>query len=539
MSIESAWQIAKDAVGQALTAGVAEFVVCGGARNAVILEYLARLEAKEHIRVWSHFEERSAGFFALGRTMETGLPCAVVTTSGTAVAELLPAAIEAHYQARPLVAITADRPAEARGSGSPQSIIQPGIFGSYAHTDASTWNGCTPLHLNAELPEEIDIPQEQETELPSPAAFEPTWDKPNVAELARWLRDPGLRGLVVIIGGLEPSEREEVWHFCRALDVPVITEATSGLREALAALHLPDGDRLLRKKPPSKILRIGDCPSGRFWRDLESLPNIDVRNITRNGLPGLARDARAPNSFGNSARFLTGPIDRTLRALGPIEPLGDFADHLVTSGRDATRIDELLEAHPDSEPALIRAISRYAVLSGPIFLGNSLPIREWNLFAQWDRPCTEVRANRGANGIDGQLSTWLGATADITGAWAIVGDLTALYDPSAAALLDQVEIRGRVLAVINNQGGRIFDRLPRLSSMSSRARDWLVHPQQADFSAFAELWNMRHHRIATLDDLDAYDPETVNESATLLEVTPSAKDTAAFWSAWDAFGSKH
>ncbi len=526
-----AWQLADHAIRDCLQAGVSEFVVCGGARNAVILEHLARLEADGRIRVWSHFEERSAGFFALGRTMETARPCAVVTTSGTAVAELLPAVIEAHYQARPLVALTADRPAAARGSGSPQTIIQPGIFGAYAATEAATWNGRGPLHLNVELPEEIHIPAPVEN-LPFPADFEPTWEKPNVAELARWLRDPGVRGMTVIIGGLEPSEREEVWHFCRALDVPVIAEATSGLREALAALHLPDGDRLLRAKPPSKVLRLGDCPSGRFWRDLESMHGIDVRSITRNGLHGLVTGQSSP------CHVITGPVDRVIRALGQVEPIGDFGDHLVNSGRDAARIDELLEAHPDSEPALIRAISRYAVLSGPVFLGNSLPIREWNLFAQWDRPCTEVRANRGANGIDGQLSTWLGATAEISGAWTVAGDLTALYDSAAASMLGQVETCGRVLVVINNQGGRIFERLPRLDSMSERAREWLVHPQQADFAAYASLWHMRHHRIATPDDLDAYDPETNGNGATLLEVTPSAKDTAAFWRAWDAIGLK-
>jgi len=527
----TAWQIAGDAVRTALAAGIAEFVVCGGARNAVILEHLARLDEAGHIRVWSHFEERSAAFFALGRIMESGTPCAVVTTSGTAAAELLPAVIEAHYQARPLVAITADRPASARGSGSPQTICQPGIFGPHAETDVEKWNGREPLHLNIELPEEITIPQDAAPVLPSPADFGTTWDKPNVADLARWLRDPGLRGMTVLIGGLEPSEREEVWHFCRTLGVPVIAEATSGLREALAPLHLPDGDRQLRKKPPSKILRLGDCPSGRFWRDLESLPHIEVFTITRNGLPGLPE---APDSSANPRPVITGPVDRVLRALGEIDPIGDFADHLATSGRDAARIEELLETYPDSEPALIRAISHYAALSGPVFLGNSLPIREWNLFAQWDRPCRDVRANRGVNGIDGQLSTWLGATADIAGSWAIVGDLTALYDPAAAALLGQVESRGRVLAVINNHGGRIFERLPRLSSMSPRARDWLIHPQQADFSAFASLWKMRHHRIGTPNDLDAYDPEACGESATLLEVSPSAKDTAAFWRSWDA-----
>jgi 2-succinyl-5-enolpyruvyl-6-hydroxy-3-cyclohexene-1-carboxylate synthase len=92
--------------------------------------------------------------------------------------------------------------------------------------------------------------------------------------------------------------------------------------------------------------------------------------------------------------------------------------------------------------------------------------------------------------------------------------------------------------VINNHGGRIFERLPRLSSMSGRARDWLIHPQQADFSAFAKLWNMCHHRIATQDDLDSYDPDAAGDEATFLEIVPCAKDTAAFWQAWDAHGAK-
>ena len=122
-----------------------------------------------------------------------------------------------------------------------------------------------------------------------------------------------------------------------------------------------------------------------------------------------------------------------------------------------------------------------------VFLGNSLPIREWNDFAQWDRPVPEVRANRGVNGIDGQLSTWLGWSADEVDSWAVVGDLTALYDVAAGFALKQITNQGRVLAVINNQGGRIFDRLPRLQSMSPRARDWMANAQQADFAGLAQL----------------------------------------------------
>ncbi len=520
------WRIAGDAVQNCLDAGATEFVVCGGARNAAILEHLARLENAGTIRVWSHFEERSAAFFALGRTITTGRPCVVVTTSGTAAAELLPAVIEAFYQARPLIALTADRPAAARGSGAPQTIMQPGIFGPHAHHDPTIrWNGRCPLHINAELPEALDIPEPGEPDGPArpatPAIFSPQWEKPNVAELARWIRQPGLRGTIIAIGGLESDEREETWHFCNTLALPVIAEATSGLRESLNHLHLPDADHLLRHQQPSKILRLGDCPSGRFWRDLDDQPDVDVWSICRNGLRGLVRNANV----------IQGQVHRVLRALGDVAPLGDINDHLASRGRASSRIDEMLEAHPDSEPALIRALSRYAIFAGPLFLGNSMPIREWNLFAQTDAPAPEIRANRGANGIDGQLSTWLGATADDQAAWAIVGDLTALYDPAAAAILGQVERRQRVLAVINNNGGRIFTRLPRLNSLSQKAQNWLIHPTTADFAAFASLWGMRHHRISTQDDLDAFDPQVAD--ATLLEITPCPRDTSAFWHAWD------
>jgi hypothetical protein len=106
----------------------------------------------------------------------------------------------------------------------------------------------------------------------------------------------------------------------------------------------------------------------------------------------------------------------------------------------------LLEIYPDSEPALLRTLSHYASIGSGLFLGNSMPIREWNLFAQWLRPVPSVRANRGVNGIDGQVSTWLGWSAEVSDAWAIIGDLTALYDLAGPFVLDQINGQGRVLA---------------------------------------------------------------------------------------------
>ncbi len=515
------WPRTVDLVNRCLHAGITEYVVCGGARNAVLLEILARAGEAGLVRVWSHFEERSAGFFALGRTMATGRPCAVVTTSGTAAAELLPPVIEAFYQARPLVAITADRPALHRGTGAPQSIIQPGIFGPYASEgDPSGWNGAGPLHLNVELEEEFepgpcDFPEE-------PGGFLLEKGRLDVAPLARWLREGNFRGLVVMIGGLEPQEREEVFHFCQDLGAPLIAEAASGLREALQPLAIPDGDRTLAAQPPGKVLRLGGVPGGRFWRDLENLPDISVWSVCRTGLPGLARPSEVTKA----------PLERALPALGIIGEVGDALDYLPDASRRADRIEELLERFPDSEPSMIRTLSTYASIGGGVFLGNSLPIREWNLFAQWERPIPSIQANRGANGIDGQLSTWLGWSADTPGTWAVTGDLTTLYDLAGPFVLDQIQCRDRVLAVIHNNGGKIFQRVPRLRSMHPKAAEWMTNGHPADFSGFAKLWGMNHLVVRTIDDFDRLE---TGEKTLLLEVTPDPAQTARFWETWDRF----
>lgn len=129
--------------------GACDFCVCAGSRNAPLLAVLSDSS------VYSFVDERSAAFFALGRIKRDGAPVAVVTTSGTAVAELLPAAIEAYYSGLPLVLITADRPARFRGTGAPQAIEQLGIFGVYASTDPATWDRKRALHLNIEFEEPL------------------------------------------------------------------------------------------------------------------------------------------------------------------------------------------------------------------------------------------------------------------------------------------------------------------------------------------------------------------------------------------------
>lgn len=129
--------------------GVADFCVCSGSRNAPMIAALG------DTRCITFVDERSAGFFAVGRARRDGRPCAVVTTSGTAVAELLPAAIEAFYSGTPIVLLTADRPGRYRGTGAPQSIDQETIFGPYAARSIETWDRRSALHLNVEFDEPL------------------------------------------------------------------------------------------------------------------------------------------------------------------------------------------------------------------------------------------------------------------------------------------------------------------------------------------------------------------------------------------------
>ena len=498
-------------VQELLDLGCGEFVVCGGARNAGLV---ALLQAAEGIQVWRHFEERGAAFFALGRVKDSGRPCAVVTTSGTAVAECLPAVIEAHYSAKPLIVLSADRPESYRGSGAPQVIEQENLFGDYAEKNIEAWNGRRPLHLNVSLEEGEVKADGWKAEV---GEFSPGRQAFEVRQLRDFLDGGVFRGLVAMVGGLEEEEREEVYYFLKELGIPVVADVTSGLREALGKQVI--AEKVLRGDLPGRILRLGEVPVGRLWRDLEDHPETEVLSICRNGLPGLARESAV----------IQGEVQRVIKGLGPADEVGDVRDDLLKARTHAGKLDELLESYPDSEPGLVRILSVYATTAESLYLGNSLPIREWNEFAQRETPYALVQANRGANGIDGQLSTWLGASATMVDAWAVLGDLTALYDLAAPAMLAQVEQSGRVLVVINNDGGRIFDRLPRLGKLSKLQRDSVVQPQKVSLAAWAEMWGMDYLKVARQEDFDQLDDREDEGKTILLEVVPSEKQTGQFW----------
>ncbi len=513
MSAQTNVARATSLVAAAAARGVTTWCVAPGGRNAPLA---AVLDAADGVRVVTHFEERAAAFFALGRARRDRAPVAVVTTSGTAAAELLPAAIEARYSGTPLVFVTADRPHDLRGTGAPQAIEQNGLLAPWAPTIVDADVGaavalppldpCGPVHVNIAFgeplldatPSAFGVRAVDETD-----AIDATPPAALTALLAR-ARRPFLA-----IGGLAPDDVAPVRAFAERLGAPLHADATSQLRNdpTLAALRLTGGDASIRAAlaEADAVIRIGAVPIGRFWRDLER-DTRPIASVARAPYPGVAH----------------GAIDRVARfdSLAGIDlaPTGWDTDALRAADRArTTAIDALLDSHPRAEPALVRALSRIA--DGFVYLGNSLPIREWCAFADRTHSPDRVDASRGANGIDGQLSTFLGGVRDGETAWAVVGDLTALYDLAAPWVVDAIGATRLRIAIVNNGGGRIFERVFGDTALANE------HARR--FDAWASMWGLSHVRCDTIPTRDEWPDRTV------VEIVPDREQTGAFWRAHD------
>ncbi|MEM7145097.1 MAG: 2-succinyl-5-enolpyruvyl-6-hydroxy-3-cyclohexene-1-carboxylic-acid synthase [Verrucomicrobiota bacterium] len=499
-----------------LRAGVREFCVCSGARN---LELVLLLDALgDEVRVWNFPEERCAGFFALGRMQVTGDRVGVVTTSGTAVAELLPAMVEAHYQGLPLVAVTADRPVIFRRSGAPQVIDQMGIFGGYAEMcvdysegaiSLEEWSGMRPLHVNVCLPEPGDGMADAAAE--GAAALKEESGRGG-SMLGMMPMDEGALGrflseserLLVMVGALGMGEREAVIEFLLELGAPVWAEGISNLREdeRLRSLLLRSPEAAWGSYAWKKVLRLGGVPSVRFWRDLEDAKEeVEVLSVTPFGYPGLARHSE----------MVWGRVGDVVSKAGELRAgFGESVMELDRAG--AAQLEEVLAAEPAGELALMRKISGMMGAGARVFLGNSLPIRQWDVAAERVRGYGGgVYANRGANGIDGELSSFLGVSEGAAEAWGIFGDLTVLYDLAAPWVLGQLGEGRRRIVVMNNGGGKIFSRLPAVKRLGEGAVRLIENPHGVSFEGWAAMWGMKYVRWSGEEGVELGDGDVVLE----------------------------
>lgn len=466
---------ARRVIEEAVARGATDFCVCAGSRNAPLLAVLGASE----LRIFSFVDERSAAFFALGRAKLTGRPTVVITTSGTAVAELLPAAIEAHYSATPLIFITADRPARYRGTGAPQAIEQEEIFGVYARGSVQ--------HINIEFDEPL-IDEDVSWERGRPARRPP----PVATAAPPPLPAPDFKRPLILLGGLNERDRDRVRDFATKLNAPIYAEPLSGLREdpALAHLLITAGERMIGRGDFDGVIRIGNVPTARFWRDLDE-SRRDLPLISFSALP-----------FTGCSRGELHPIEALPVDVTPRKRDEEF---FAADREQAAAIGRILDAEPQSELALLRELSRTIPENSRVYLGNSLPIREWDLAATRDRRGFTIEANRGANGIDGQLSTFFGQCEPSRMNVCVLGDLTAIYDSNAPWIVPQLDpnIDFRIV-IINNGGGRIFSRVASLRKLDEATRERIIeNVHDLRFEHWAAMWGMGYSVIANTSDLAA------------------------------------
>jgi 2-succinyl-5-enolpyruvyl-6-hydroxy-3-cyclohexene-1-carboxylate synthase len=283
-----------------------------------------------------------------------------------------------------------------------------------------------------------------------------------------------------------------VREFVLALNAPIYAEPLSGLREdhALANLLITAGERMIGRGDFDGVIRIGNVPTVRFWRDLDE-SRRDLPLVSFSALP-----------FAGCTRGEVHPLE----ALPEDVRSRERDERFFADDRDrAAAIARILDEEPHSELAMVRELSCTIPANARVYLGNSLPIREWDLAATREQRGFAIEANRGANGIDGQLSTFFGQCDPSRPNVCVVGDLTAIYDSNAPWIVPQLDagIDFRIV-IINNGGGRIFSRVASLRNFDPATRERMIENSHAlRFDHWAAMWAIEDRVTELRPDAEA------------------------------------
>lgn len=486
----SSARLAHDVVAALLARGVADAVLAPGSRSAPLAYALHAADAAGLLRLHVRVDEREAGFLALGLARGSGRVVPVVTTSGTAVANLHPAMLEALHAGVPVVALTADRPARLRGTGANQTTVQPGIFPGVRELDvASVARGLddlahdAPAHLNLELDEPL-VGAALPPTPPSSVAAPPRRHE-RATDAPALLLEQGPRTVVLAGDDAGPAAR----RLAQEAGWPLLAEPTSGARTGPAL--------------PTYRLLLGHEP---LVRDVERVVSFGHPTLSRPVTRLLARTDVDVVHVGTQATF---PV--------PAGPRVTFADAVAAappevSGsawldrwRDAdahvaSALDAVLADHPGTGLDVARAVAAALPPGGLLVVGASQPIRDLDLVAPaW--PVGERRlvlANRGLAGIDGVISTAVGAALGrpSTRSVALVGDLTFLHG-SNGLLVGPGESRPDLTVVVaNDDGGAIFATLEQGDPAHADSFERVfATPTGADLGALCAGYGVPHRRV--------------------------------------------
>lgn len=516
-------------------AGVSDVVISPGSRSTPLA-----LTFAEHPKIhhWVNMDERSAAFFALGMAKQQKKAVALVCTSGTAAANYYPAVVEAYYSRVPLIVLTADRPHELRDVGAPQAIDQIGMFQgfvkwfhemaipessmdmlNYVRSKASRAAATAfqenqgPVHLNFPFREPL-IPDFSLSNLWSIEDSSYYRYSLGVQTLAFSAVDEIIGELQslkkgVIVCGPITDERtaEEIVAFSKAWGLPVFADPLSQLR---AGKHekgnvLESYDAILKNQEvrdrlrPDFIIRFGAMPVSKSYL-LWTKEQQNIKQIVVENKEGYREPSGAPVRFvyADTAAFCKAMVNRKNEL--------NFSSEWLNMWKELNKIAKhhlLDEPFPETltEGGVVKQLAEVIKDGSSLYIGNSMPIRDLDTFFLNTPKQIYMLGNRGANGIDGLISSALGAAAHGKRVTLLIGDLSFFHDFNGLMAAKQYAINLTVV-LVNNNGGGIFSFLPQ--AKEPKHFDALFGtPMDIDFKHIITMYGGKYSLIESWKDFRA------------------------------------
>ncbi|MGI8579419.1 MAG: 2-succinyl-5-enolpyruvyl-6-hydroxy-3-cyclohexene-1-carboxylic-acid synthase [Solirubrobacteraceae bacterium] len=541
--------------------GLTDACTSPGSRSAPLVLALVR---EERIRCWSHIDERCAGFFALGLAKATGRPAVIACTSGTAAANFAPAVHEAHEGHVPLVVLTADRPPELRDIGAGQTIDQVKLYGSAAKwffevgnheatEDRLRWIrqlACRAyatsldgrpgaVHLNFPLREPLVLDEElppDESGRPDERPWVTLCAATHTPGSAAALSDLATKERGVVIAGRtdDPKAGRAAARFAEHAGWPVLGDPLSGARTGASAIAHYDallrGATFASANDPEVVVRVGDLPTSKPLRQwLTAAPG--ARHVALDPAGAWQDPSSSVEEIlgGDPVEALTSAIEETpsRQRISPWLTGWLAADRETAEAISATLSDEL------SEPSVAATIGRVLPPDATLWVASSMPVRDVETFFPARDAPPRVLSNRGANGIDGTVSSAFGVAATGARTVLLIGDVALAHDLGGLLAAGRLGL-SLTIVLLNNDGGGIFHFLP-LVSASDVFEHHVATPHGLDFAAAAQLYGIEHRRIDDLEALRIALEEPASKGTRILEVrTDREANVALHRRVWDA-----
>ncbi|WP_299054505.1 2-succinyl-5-enolpyruvyl-6-hydroxy-3-cyclohexene-1-carboxylic-acid synthase [uncultured Nocardioides sp.] len=499
---QDATELARDVVSALLGAGVRDLVLAPGSRNAPLAFAAHDAETAGALRLHTRIDERTAAFLALGLTRH-GRRAAVVCTSGTAAAHLHPAVLEASHAGVPMIGITADRPAAVRGTGANQTTDQVDLYGDAADALdlASAPPGLLdrllaaardgrPVHLNVQLAPPL-VPARRWDDVPEPTEL-PVRTTPRRRRVPDAVLRQGPRTVVVAGDDAGPPARQ----LAERAGWPLLAEPSSGSRTGTHALRCY---RLLLgagwSERVERVVVAGHPTLSRPVTELLTRPDVEVVSLRARG--------RWPDR-----PFPVAEEHDSLTVEGPDDPAWLDA-WCAADAATAAAVDAAVARGPLTPYEVAGAVAAALPPGGLLVVGASNPIRDLDVMASgWGvGERRMVVANRGLAGIDGTVSTAVGAAlgrAHSSRKLALIGDVTFLHDANGLVLGPEEPRPDLTLVVVNDDGGSIFATLEQGGPAYAASFERLfATPHGVDLSALCAATRTPHRRVTTREELTA------------------------------------